>query len=169
MLHIAEVTTAEQLDSVRDLMRAFVAWHRRRHGADLALIDRYFDAPAFEAELAALPGKYDRPWGRLLLAAYADQPAGCVALRELAVGVCEMKRMFVYPQLQGKGIGRALAESLIAAARSAGYAAMRLDTSVRQAEALHLYRRLGFQRIDPYYELAPDLQRWLIFMELRLA
>src|SRR5689334_2452242 len=110
MLEIAEVTTAEQLDSVRDLMRAFVAWHRRRHGVDLALIDRYFDAPAFAAELAALPGKYARPRGRLLLAAYAGQPAGCVALRELAAGVCEMKRMFVYPQLQGQGIGRALAE-----------------------------------------------------------
>ncbi len=168
MLQISDAIIEDQLDCVRDLMRAFVDWHRRRHFEDLKLIDRYFDAKSFEEELAALPGKYSSPGGRLLLATYNNQPAGCVALREIGAGVCEMKRMFVYPRLQGKGIGRALTGSIISAARNAGYSSIRLDTSVRQAEASNLYRSLGFKIIAPYYELEPDLKNWLIFMELKL-
>jgi GNAT superfamily N-acetyltransferase len=168
MLQISDATTEAQLDGVRELIRAFVAWHRQRHFQDLELIERYFDKKLFEKELAGLPGKYSSPRGRLLLASYNNQPAGCVALREIEAGICEMKRMFVYPRLQGKGIGRALAESIISAGRTAGYSSMRLDTSVRQSEALNLYQSLGFKRIDPYYELESDLKNWLIFMELKL-
>jgi GNAT superfamily N-acetyltransferase len=161
-------TTAEQLDQVRALMRAFTAWHRQRHQEDLTLIDSYFDAAAFEAELAGLPGKYAPPRGRLLLAMAGDQPAGCVALREIDSTRCEMKRMFVYPHRQGQGVGRALAEAVIRDARAMGYQSMLLDTSIRQAEAQALYRRLGFRDIAPYYDLPEPLRNWLVFMELRL-
>lgn len=61
MVQLLVPTTVKQLDDVRDLMRAFIAWHRQRHQQDLALIDAYFDAAAFEAELAGLPGKYAPP------------------------------------------------------------------------------------------------------------
>jgi GNAT superfamily N-acetyltransferase len=168
MIKILNATTDDQLNHVRDLIRAFVAWHRQRHQADLSLIDQYFDAKAFEEELATLPGKYAPPKGRLQLALYDDQPAGCIALRELDTRICEMKRMFVYPELQGKGIGRALAETLIREAQTIGYTRMQLDTSVRQVEAQNLYRSLGFKEIAPYYELPEELKSWLVFMELSL-
>ena len=168
MIKILNATTDDQLNHVRDLIRAFVAWHRQRHQADLSLIDQYFDAKAFEEELATLPGKYALPKGRLQLALYDDQPAGCIALRELDTRICEMKRMFVYPDLHGKGIGRALAEILIREAQSIGYRRMQLDTSVRQVEAQNLYRSLGFKEIAPYYELPEELKSWLVFMELSL-
>ena len=168
MIKILNATTDDQLNHVRDLIRAFVAWHRQRHQADLSLIDQYFDAKAFEEELATLPGKYAPPKGRLQLALYDDQPAGCIALRELDTQICEMKRMFVYPELQGKGIGRALAETLIREAQTIGYTRMQLDTSVRQVEAQNLYRSLGFKEITPYYELPEELKSWLVFMELSL-
>jgi hypothetical protein len=45
-------TTVEQLDQVRSLMRAFIVWHKARHREDIRLIDAYFDAGAFEQELA---------------------------------------------------------------------------------------------------------------------
>jgi hypothetical protein len=45
---------------------------------------------------------------------------------------------------------------------------MRLDTSWRQQEAQGLYLKLGFQRIDPYYDCPPALKEWLVFFELRL-
>jgi GNAT superfamily N-acetyltransferase len=160
-------TTAE-LDDVRALMRAFVAWHRERHVEDLALIDAYFDKNEFEEELASLPGKYTPPNGQLFLARCGDEPAGCVALRRIDGQVCEMKRMFLYPQYQGKGIGRRLGEAIIGDARAEGYAVMRLDTSWRQLEAQALYSKLGFQRIDPYYDCPPTLKDWLVFFELRL-
>ena len=169
MLSISEATTKEQLDAVRTLIRAFVAWHRERHYEDLALIDQYFDAKDFEAELAGLPGKYGpEKRGRLFLATYDGQAAGCVALREIDNQACEMKRMFVYPQFQGKKVGRGLAKTLIGEAKTIGYSTMLLDTSYRQVEALSLYASVGFRKIDPYYELPPELVNWLVFMQLDL-
>jgi GNAT superfamily N-acetyltransferase len=160
-------TTAE-LDDVRALMRAFVAWHRERHVEDLTLIDEYFDPAEFEEELASLPGKYTPPDGQLFLARDGDKPAGCVALRRIDSQACEMKRMFLYPQFHGKRIGRTLGEAIIRDARTTGYKMMRLDTSWRQLEAQALYSKLGFQRIDPYYDCPPTLKDWLVFFELRL-
>ena len=168
MIDILNPSTPEQLDQVRHLMRAFVDWHRKLHTEDIHLIDGYFDAKAFEEELASLPGKYAPPGGRLLLAVGDGQPAGCAALREIDTQVCEMKRMFVYPRFHGKGIGRALGEALIREARTIGYVTMRLDTSFRQDQAQTLYRSLGFKRIKPYYDLPEELKNWLVFMELRL-
>lgn len=168
MTRVEAAASPAQLDAVRGLMRDFLRWHRQRHVEDLSRIEAYFDAAAFEAELAGLPGAYAPPRGRLLLATLEDRPAGCVALHELEPWVCEMKRMFVPPALQGRGVGRALARRLLEEARAIGYHAIRLDTSVRQAEALALYRRLGFEPIEPYHPLPPDLRDWLVFMELRL-
>ena len=148
-MEIMVPSTQVQLDQVRSLMRAFVAWHRLRHATDLVIIDQYFDEKGFEAELAGLPGKYTPPLGCLLLAQVDGQPAGCVALRAMDGGVCEMKRMFVDPHFQGRGVGRGLAEALIGEARQAGYSAMRLDTGPRQVEAQTLYHSLGFKDIGP--------------------
>lgn len=169
MAQVTTPTTREELDQVRDLMRAFVAWHRQRHREDLALIDRYFDAAAFEDELATLPGRYAPPRGALLLATHDGEPAGCVALREIDAEACEMKRMFVHLHMQGHGIGRALGDAVIAQAEALGYRLMLLDTSIRQPEAQALYRKLGFREIEPYYELPDALRTWLVFMELRLG
>ncbi len=168
-LDIVRATTSTELDHVRDLMRGFVAWHKGRHAADLALVERYFDAAAFEAELAGLPGKYGAPHGALLLAYHRGEPAGCVALRNLGVGIAEMKRMFVADAYRGLSIGRALAERMMSEAVRIGYRAMRLDTSHRQAEAIGLYESLGFQRIEPYYAVPPALADWLVFFERELA
>ncbi len=168
MVNVVEPSTREHFDAIRDLMRAFIAWHRERHVQDLQLIDEYFDSAAFEEELRTLPGVYTPPQGRLLLANAQQQPAGCVALRSIGGGYCEMKRMFVYPRFHGKGVGLALAQQIIEHARTAGYRAMRLDTSIRQAEAKGLYARLGFRVIEPYYELPQNMRDWLVFMELEL-
>lgn len=162
-------TSAADLDHVRDLMRAFIAWHRGRHQEDLDLIDSYFDAAAFEEELATLPGKYAPPDGQLFLATVDGEPAGCVAMRKIDATRCEMKRMFVYPRYHGRGVGSVLAEAIIDAGRAAGYRTMLLDTSVRQTEARALYQRLGFREVPPYYELTDALRHWLVFMERSLS
>jgi GNAT superfamily N-acetyltransferase len=161
---VAETQTTQDLDAVRGLIRTFVAWHRERHRDDLHLIDSYFDAGEFEAELAGLPGAY-RP---LLLARVDGEPAGCVGLKRLDDETCEMKRLFVDTRFRGHGIGRALTEAILNAARALGFKRMRLDTSFRQAEALTLYERFGFTRIEPYYELSQSMRDWLVFMELDL-
>jgi putative acetyltransferase len=105
----------------------------------------------FDEELAGLPGDYAPPKGRLLLAEYEGRLAGCIALRPKESGICEMKRLFLRPQFRGKGLGRILAERIIAEARQIGYNRMRLDTvEPVMKDAVAMYRKLGFEEIDPY-------------------
>jgi putative acetyltransferase len=105
----------------------------------------------FDKELETLPGKYAQPEGRLLLAEVGGKTAGCVALRALDSGACEMKRLFVRPAFRGLGLGRVLADRVITEARAIGYTRMRLDTvASTMADAVALYRRIGFVEIAPY-------------------
>jgi len=167
-IKIIEATNEEHLDDVRNLIKAFVKWHLNRHLEDIEFTNIYFDRKDLEKELASLPGKYSIPAGRLLLAFYDDQPAGCVALKKINDHSCEMKRMFVYPEFHGKGIGYALAKAIIDEAKKIGYSSMKLDTSIRQIEAQKLYQGFGFKNIEAYYELPEKLKNWLVFMELKL-
>jgi ribosomal protein S18 acetylase RimI-like enzyme len=105
----------------------------------------------FDQELAGLPGDYAPPDGRLLLAEYEGQLAGCVALHKLEPEICEMKRLYLRAKFRGKGLGCALAETIIAEARAIGYRRMRLDTvEPVMKDAVAMYRRLGFKEIPPY-------------------
>jgi ribosomal protein S18 acetylase RimI-like enzyme len=108
-------------------------------GVDLTFQD-------FERELAELPGNYDR----ILVAEVGGETAGCVGVRPLDEGVCEMKRLYVRDAYRGLGIGRILAQSAIDAARELGYHRMRLDTLPSMQEAMALYEALGFRDVEPY-------------------
>jgi ribosomal protein S18 acetylase RimI-like enzyme len=152
---LLEARTPEDIAHVRRLVRAYAQWLE----VDLCFQD-------FERELNELPGCYAPPAGRLLIARVGGEVVGCVGLRPLEPGVCEMKRLWVEPGFAGQGIGRALAEAIIAAARQIGYRRMRLDTlPARMPAAQHLYATLGFREIPPYY---PNPLAGVVMLELEL-
>jgi ribosomal protein S18 acetylase RimI-like enzyme len=155
---MTEIVQAETPDQIADARKLYQEW------ADELGFDLCFQR--FSEELANLPGKYAPPDGRLLLAVHDGEVAGCVALRKLEPGVCEMKRLYVRPKYRGAKVGKELAIRIIDDARSIGYERMRLDTLPGVMDrAIAMYRAFGFREIDPYYESAIG---GTIYMELKL-
>jgi ribosomal protein S18 acetylase RimI-like enzyme len=139
MLSIREANDSADIAKAREL---FVEY-RRGLGVDLCF-------QQFDEELAALPGRYARPTGRLLLAIDGESILGVAALRALDGSDCEMKRLYVRSEGRGLGVGRLLTSTLIREARLAGYCRMLLDTLPSMGQAQALYRSIGFQEIAPY-------------------
>jgi ribosomal protein S18 acetylase RimI-like enzyme len=146
-VEIAAPRTAADHEAIKALFREYA----ESLGFSLAYQD-------FDKELAGFPGKYSGPDGALLLAKSGGDAAGTVALRKLEPGICEMKRLYVRPAYRGRrtadgrSIGRALAEDIVAVGRERGYQRLRLDTiGGKMREALALYRSMGFVEIPPYY------------------
>jgi GNAT superfamily N-acetyltransferase len=154
-MNFIQVENPDQIQVARALFQEYAAW------LELNLCFQNFDS-----ELAGLPGDYQPPGGRLLLAFSDLQLAGCVALRDLRNEACEMKRLYLKPEFRGKGLGRVLAEKIIAEARIIGYKRMRLDTlPPKMNKAITLYRSLGFEEIPAYYS---NPVPGATFMELKL-
>ena len=148
---IRQVESPADLEAVRALFREYERW-----------VDESCCFAGFERELADLPGEYAPPDGLLLLAVEGGAPAGCVALRALPDGTAEMKRLYVREAYRGRGIGRRLAEAVIAAARAAGRPALRLDSLPKMRAALAMYAALGFAPRGPY---SPDPTPGALFLE----
>jgi putative acetyltransferase len=153
-MQIKEAHSGEHLAAIREL---FVEY------AKAIQVDLCFQN--FDRELTELPGRYAPPEGRLLLALDGKITAGCVALRKIGDGICEVKRLYVRPAFRGQGLGRTLAQTVIATAKGIGYKCLRLDTLSSMKEAIALYESLGFQRIAPYYA---NPSGCAVFMELKL-
>ena len=176
--HIFQAESAAQIEQIRELFLEYA----KSLGFSLCF-------QGFDQELAGLPGDYAPPEGRLLLAEYDGQVAGCGALHKVEKHVSrvasseagikvtdntqaderigEMKRLYLRPAFRGKGLGRALAERILREARGIGYAKLRLDTvePVMQ-DAVAMYRRMGFREIAPYRE---NPMAGTLYMELDLG
>ena len=154
MIDVIEASTDEQYRAARSLIEEYV----RFIGVDL-------EFQGFSKELADLAEMYGPPKGAMILLRHESIFVGCVGLRPLPDGSGEMKRLYVQPAHQGKGLGRLLLESFITKARELGYKSVRLDTVPALSHALALYRKYGFYEIGPYrHNPAPDA----IFLELKL-
>jgi putative acetyltransferase len=146
---IRDADLPRDLETVGGLWREYLAW-----GNDELEVRYGFRFPVEEtvrADLAAID-KYLPPDGRLLLAFDGEVAVGIVCLHRIALGIAEIKRMYVRPSHRGGGIGRALLERAIEEARAAGYERIRLDTPEFTTAAQRLYRANAFVEIAPYGE-----------------
>jgi len=98
----------------------------------------------------AAPAEFEPPAGVLLVAYDAEDPVACGAVRVIAAGVAEIKRMYVAPSARGRGLGRTLLGALEAAAVDLGCDRARLDTAAFLTEAVALYRSAGYTDIADY-------------------
>ena len=156
-IRVLSAADAAELEQVRQFFRNYAAWL----GVDLSYQN-------FDEEMASLPGRYVAPEGRLFYATVDGKGAGCVGVRPLTDGICELKRLYVEPSFRGAGVGRDLALAGIRTARELGYRKIMLDTLPAMRMAIKLYRELGFTAAPAYYQtpvegtqfLALDLENW---------
>ena len=142
MLRIQHVIQeGSELDRIRELFREY----EKELDEDICF-------QSFEAELNDPLKKYGLPDGDLVLAYWNDEVAGCIALTKMKdAGACEMKRLYVKPELRKNKIGRILIEELLNSAKERNYDRMRLDTFEKLEAAVHLYKQYGFRNISAYY------------------
>ena len=96
------------------------------------------------------PADVQVPGGAFIVTRRGERPAGCGALRPLERGIGEVKRMFVEPSARRQGIARIILEELETIAAQFGYRALRLETGLRQPEAISLYQSAEYRRVHCY-------------------
>jgi putative acetyltransferase len=132
--------TVEELEEVKNI---FIEY------SEFLQVDLCFQN--FEKELQTLHQVYSPPQGCIILAKRDSKILGCIALKPIAEGVCEMKRLYVRPEARGLGLGRKLVEEVIRFAQKSDiYKTMKLDTLSKLKEAISLYRSYGFVETTPY-------------------
>ena len=126
---------------------------------------KYLEIQKYDNEIENLEDKYGVPWGRLYIAFYENQVAGCIALRKLNDTQCEMKRLYVKPEFRNKGIAKMLVEKVISDSKEIGYSSMLLDTLPFLQTAIKMYKKIGFYEIGCYNDSPLDNT---IYMKLDL-
>ncbi len=143
-IRVEEATDETSCAQVRRLLREFAAEFQ-------PIVAEIFTIQGFEAELTGLPGRYAAPSGCLLIVSKGQLVVGCVGLRDLGGGTCELKRLYVSIPYRRNGLSRLLVAEVIRRAAVIGYQRMVLDTLPEMAEAITLYRAFGFVDADPYW------------------
>jgi ribosomal protein S18 acetylase RimI-like enzyme len=152
-----------------DVRRAGPADHdgvTRELAAYFAFLGEDVEPDGLDHDVADWQGEYDGVAGvMLVVVGPAGQVVGTAAVRRLAPGVAEIKRMWLRPACRGRGLARRLMDRCLEEARALGGRVVRLDSEGRLKAAVRLYRSYGFQEI-PDYNRNPRANIW---MELRLV
>jgi len=167
MLKIIQAQTPEHVQQFQELVAEYKAWDIQMSGKMGFEVDTLLDF-YYKNSLRELVAELSPPNGRLLLASFDGQLVGCAGLRWLSPEIAEMKRVYVRPAFRGRGLGKALVEAIVAAARLIGYRTLRLETATFMKDAQALYQSLGFHLIEPYHEIPDVMKQLSVFMELNL-
>ncbi|MBL3558144.1 MULTISPECIES: GNAT family N-acetyltransferase [Marinobacter] len=137
---IRDVCFPSDSRELRRLIHEYADWL----GIDLSYQD-------FEGEMANLEALFSLPSGQYTFAMVGSCVAGGVGFRRIDEHTAEVKRLYVRPDQQGKGIGRSLMENLFLKLKSLGYSRLVLDAVPPTRKAQALYERMGFTEIEPYF------------------
>lgn len=138
-MRLLQATTPHEWNEARRLVREYAA-----------ALDVDLSFQNFAAELEHFPTEYATPTGAFILAEDDGQYLACIAVRQFADEVGEIKRLYVAPAARGRGLGRVLVERIIAEARKLGYRSLLLDTLPFMKEAQSLYLSMGFKATTAY-------------------
>jgi GNAT superfamily N-acetyltransferase len=130
---------APDTEGSRAIVAAFVA--------DLSVRYPELDAAALPSPS---PDELRPPNGAWVVVRRGEQAVGCGGIRRLDGQTGEIKRVYLDPSVRGRGLAARLIGRLEDEGRALGWRRVRLDTGDRQPEALALYLRLGYRRIDDY-------------------
>lgn len=123
----------------------------RELAAYLAFLGETLDGEGLDRDIAQWQSVYDGDNGVLLVVvAPGGEVVGTAAVRRLEPGIGEIKRMWIRPTHQGKGLGRPLMDACLAEARTLGCRRLRLDSEKRLEAAVYLYRAYGFLEVPDY-------------------
>src|SRR2546430_10724567 len=116
MLTIVQADTQEQIQRFQELVAEYEVWDIEMAGRLGLIVDTLLDF-GYKESVLELVAEFAPPSGRLLLASFDGQVAGCAGLRRLSLEIGEVKRVYVRPAFRRNGVGRALIEAVIAADR----------------------------------------------------
>lgn len=169
-MELFQVSTIEHKQHVRTLFLQYISWAINRFNKECEIGFDPNEAETFVDNDMKSLNKFLPPTGHLILADVDGEVVGIVGMRRLDNHIQEIKRMYVYPQYRGQGIGRALVQHLINQSKSEQTSILRLDSARFMTSAHRLYRSFGFQEIEPYdgSEVEKEIQHHWIFMELKL-
>ncbi len=142
----------------------FRDYHKYLMEKDPAL-RKFLVMQSYDDETEHLHEKYGHPEGGIYIATVDDNDAGCIAFRKLDDETCEIKRVFLYDEYRGLGLGHKMMEHVISDAKKCGYKTIVLDTLPVLTEALGLYKKLGFETTDKYND---NPLEYAVFLKLEL-
>lgn len=157
---IIDAVEQDRVDEVRELIEEYLEWMISTH-PEPQKVREVLASQGTEAELADLPGHYERIW----LATVDDEPAGCIMYKPLSETTAEFKRLYVRPTGRGHGFGRRLVEITIDAIKDVGYKEVVLDSDPELATAIAMYERMGFEYTEPYND---NPAQDAVFMRMKL-
>ena len=138
------ITIKDGIDHISQVKELIIEYTNR--------LNRDLSFQNLEEELENPAVKYTAPEGELLVAVdEKDHVVGMVAYHRHSVERCEMKRLYIKPEMRGLHVGDLLVDEILEHARRAGYKEMVLDTIVPLGAAIGLYKKHGFRECEPYY------------------
>jgi putative acetyltransferase len=122
-------------------------FEKRLDGTDRSI--RLVRSTPNDAAVAELAEPVD-PTARFVVALVDDKPVGCGAIQPVDDQTVELKRMYVHPAHHDNGIAGRLLAALEDLAAGSHYRVIRLETGIRQPEAVGLYESAGYRPIPAY-------------------